>query len=189
MGIFITHKKSRIILSSKHPRLIINSSTRQARGVCVLQSTYCPERKSAERFGLPSQFSLLCEIHEAAAAVLDARVVAVINKYPDLLEYIHVSDQYSGPKQVPRAGRGTQTGTAGRTRDPNRCRGRDAGHKQVPRARRGTQTGTAGGTGGPNRYRGAPRLTPGVISDLRHPRSSVYLFFLSVAGIISLNCV
>ena len=64
------------------------------------QSTYCPERKSAERFGLPAHFSLLSEIHEAAAAILDSRVVAVVNKYPDLVEYIHVSDQYSGPKQV-----------------------------------------------------------------------------------------
>ncbi|KAF0292420.1 Coiled-coil domain-containing protein 47 [Amphibalanus amphitrite] len=62
-------------------------------------STYCPERKSAERFGLPAHFSVLSEIHEAAAAVLDARVVAVVNKYPELVEYIHVSDQYSGPKQ------------------------------------------------------------------------------------------
>ncbi|XP_043222884.1 PAT complex subunit CCDC47-like isoform X4 [Amphibalanus amphitrite] len=63
-------------------------------------STYCPERKSAERFGLPAHFSVLSEIHEAAAAVLDARVVAVVNKYPELVEYIHVSDQYSGPKQL-----------------------------------------------------------------------------------------
>ena len=56
--------------------------------------------RSAERFGLPAHFSLLSEIHEAAAAILDSRVVAVVNKYPDLVEYIHVSDQYSGPKQV-----------------------------------------------------------------------------------------
>lgn len=63
-------------------------------------STYCSERKSADRFGLPAHFSLLSEIHEATSSVLDARVVAVINKYPDLVEYIHVSDQYSGPKQL-----------------------------------------------------------------------------------------
>ncbi|XP_037089324.1 coiled-coil domain-containing protein 47-like [Pollicipes pollicipes] len=63
-------------------------------------NTYCPERKSAERHGLPAHFSLMSEIHEATAAVLDSRVTAVVNKYPDLVDFIHVSDQYSGPKQI-----------------------------------------------------------------------------------------
>jgi len=63
-------------------------------------NTYCPERKAADRFGLPSNFTVMSEIPEATVAVLDSRVTAAINKYPDLVEWIHVSDQYSGPKQI-----------------------------------------------------------------------------------------
>ncbi|PNF34144.1 Coiled-coil domain-containing protein 47 [Cryptotermes secundus] len=62
-------------------------------------SVYCPERRSVEKYGLPSNFSLLCEIVEVAASLLDPRIVAVINKYADIIDYIHFSDQFSGPKQ------------------------------------------------------------------------------------------
>ena len=63
------------------------------------QSVYCPERKSVEKFGLPSSFSVMYELLEVATSLLDSRIVAVINKYPDIVEYIHFSDQFSGPKQ------------------------------------------------------------------------------------------
>jgi hypothetical protein len=36
---------------------------------------------------------------EVAASLLDSRIIAVISKYPDVVEYIHFSDQFSGPKQ------------------------------------------------------------------------------------------
>ncbi|XP_021914462.1 coiled-coil domain-containing protein 47 isoform X2 [Zootermopsis nevadensis] len=62
-------------------------------------SIYCPERRSVEKYGLPSNFSLLCEIVEVAASLLDSRIVTIINKYADIIEYIHFSDQFSGPKQ------------------------------------------------------------------------------------------
>jgi len=62
-------------------------------------SVYCPERRSVEKFGLPSSFSLMYELLEVATSLLDSRIVAVINKYPDIVEYIHFSDQFSGPKQ------------------------------------------------------------------------------------------
>jgi hypothetical protein len=63
------------------------------------QNVYCPERRSVEKHGLPSNFSLLSEIVEVATSLLDARIVAVINKYADVIDYIHFSDQFSGPKQ------------------------------------------------------------------------------------------
>lgn len=36
------------------------------------------------------------ELAESSAAVLDARVVAILDKYSDIIEYIHISDQYTG---------------------------------------------------------------------------------------------
>ena len=59
---------------------------------------YCPERRSVEKYGLPSNFSLLSEIVEVTA-LLDSRILAVLSKYADLIDYIHFSDQFSGPKQ------------------------------------------------------------------------------------------
>jgi hypothetical protein len=60
---------------------------------------YCPERRSVEKYGLPSNFSILSEIVEVAASLLDPRIVAAINKYADVIDYIHFSDQFSGAKQ------------------------------------------------------------------------------------------
>ncbi|XP_039275697.1 coiled-coil domain-containing protein 47 [Nilaparvata lugens] len=62
-------------------------------------SVYCPERRSGDKFGLPSSFSLLSEMAEVSSAMLDSKVVSTINKYADLIDYIHFSDQFSGPKQ------------------------------------------------------------------------------------------
>ncbi|RZF47245.1 hypothetical protein LSTR_LSTR004954 [Laodelphax striatellus] len=62
-------------------------------------SVYCPERRSGEKFGLPASFSLLSEMAEVSSAMLDSKVVSTITKYADLIDYIHFSDQFSGPKQ------------------------------------------------------------------------------------------
>lgn len=62
-------------------------------------SVYCPERKPGDRVGLPSSFSVMNEISEATSAMLDSRITAVFNKYSELIDYIHFSDQYSGVKQ------------------------------------------------------------------------------------------
>lgn len=63
-------------------------------------SVYCPDRKSAaEKFGLPTNFVLMSEIGEAATTLLDVRVCSLVNKIPEVIESIHFSDQYSGPKQ------------------------------------------------------------------------------------------
>lgn len=63
-------------------------------------SVYCPERKPGEKFNIPSSFLVMSEIAEATSAVLDSKMVAILNKYTDLVDYVHISDQYSGPKQT-----------------------------------------------------------------------------------------
>lgn len=62
-------------------------------------SMYCPERRSGEKFNLPNGFFVMSEISEATSTVLDSRVLQAFNKFGQYIDYIHVSDQYSGPKQ------------------------------------------------------------------------------------------
>lgn len=54
---------------------------------------------------MPGSFSVMSEIGEVASAMLDSRIVTVLNKYSDLVDYIHFSDQFSGPKQPEQASR------------------------------------------------------------------------------------
>ena len=64
-------------------------------------SVYCPEKKSAvDKLGLPPSFVLMSEIGEVATTLLDTRVCSLISKTPEVIESIHFSDQYSGPKQT-----------------------------------------------------------------------------------------
>lgn len=62
-------------------------------------SAYCPEKRPGEKYDLPSGFLVMSEIAEASSAILDSRVVQAFNKYAQFIDYIHISDQYSGPKQ------------------------------------------------------------------------------------------
>ncbi|XP_064456418.1 PAT complex subunit CCDC47-like [Ornithodoros turicata] len=61
-------------------------------------STYCPEKKKPEKYGLPSGFTVMTEMGEVVNAMLDPKVMSVIHKYEDCIDYIHMSDQYSGPR-------------------------------------------------------------------------------------------
>jgi len=60
-------------------------------------SQFCSERKNADKRGLSGNYQVLCEIGESNS-IIDNRVVDFIDKFPDALEYIHVSDQYTGTK-------------------------------------------------------------------------------------------
>lgn len=62
-------------------------------------SVYCPEKRPGDKFNLPSGFYVMSEISEATSAILDTRVLQAFNKYAQYIDYIHISDQYSGPKQ------------------------------------------------------------------------------------------
>jgi len=61
-------------------------------------SQFCSEKKNADKKGLNGNYQVLSEIGEVTTSILDNRVVDFIDKYPDALEYIHVSDQYMGMK-------------------------------------------------------------------------------------------
>merc|ERR1711981_728735 len=64
--------------------------------------TFCPEKRPAqEKYGLPSNSNLfiMSEIPEVTAAVLsDSKLLAMLNKYPEAIDSIHLSDQYTGVK-------------------------------------------------------------------------------------------
>lgn len=56
------------------------------------------ERKSSEKFDIPISYQLLSEVGEATSAVLDKKVCQMLTKHEGVIEYIHISDQFSGPK-------------------------------------------------------------------------------------------
>lgn len=60
--------------------------------------TFCPEKKPGEKFGVSSNFCLMNEIGEVATTLLDSKVVSVIKKYEDSIDYILFSDQHTGVK-------------------------------------------------------------------------------------------
>lgn len=55
--------------------------------------------KSDEKFNIPSNFCVYSEIAEAASAIIDSRLVAMLNKYSNIIDSIHISDQFSGSLQ------------------------------------------------------------------------------------------
>ncbi|CAF4647839.1 unnamed protein product, partial [Didymodactylos carnosus] len=61
---------------------------------------FCSERKSADKRGLGANYQLLNEIGEVATTLFDSHVTNFIDKFPDALEYIHISDQYTGMKNA-----------------------------------------------------------------------------------------
>ncbi len=65
-------------------------------------TTFCPEKRGAlEKYGLPanSNFLIMSEIPEVTNAMLgDSKMLAMLNKYPEAIDSIHFSDQYTGPK-------------------------------------------------------------------------------------------
>lgn len=61
------------------------------------QSKYCILVNNPEtKYNVPSGFSVLSEIPEASAAILDSRVLAVLTKFGHLIDYIYISDQHTG---------------------------------------------------------------------------------------------
>lgn len=63
-------------------------------------SKFCIQvNKPEEKYNVPSGFSVLSEIPEASSTILDSRVIAALNKYGHLIDYIQISDQYCGVVQ------------------------------------------------------------------------------------------
>ncbi|KAL3273432.1 hypothetical protein HHI36_014876 [Cryptolaemus montrouzieri] len=63
-------------------------------------NVYCPERKMGEKFNIPTSFNVMSEIAEATSSMLDSKLTAVLNKFGEMIDYIHFSDQFTGPKQT-----------------------------------------------------------------------------------------
>uniref|UniRef100_A0A5S6QI74 PAT complex subunit CCDC47 n=1 Tax=Trichuris muris TaxID=70415 RepID=A0A5S6QI74_TRIMR len=61
-------------------------------------SMYCSEKKSAEKLGLPSNFTVYSELGEVAANIVDPKFTAAVAKYPGCIDYLHISDQYVASK-------------------------------------------------------------------------------------------
>jgi len=61
-------------------------------------NTYCPERRQAEKYGVEGNYFVMSEVAEIASAMLDSKLVSIFNKFPEIIDTIHFSDQYTGPK-------------------------------------------------------------------------------------------
>merc|ERR1719427_752507 len=61
-------------------------------------ATYCPERRPADKFDIPGSYFIMSEVAEVASAMLDAKMISMFRKYPDAIDTIHFSDQFTGPK-------------------------------------------------------------------------------------------
>ncbi|KAM7353825.1 PAT complex subunit CCDC47 [Cochliomyia hominivorax] len=63
-------------------------------------SKYCTlVSKPETRYNVPTGYSVLSEIPEATSAILENRVLTALSKYQQFIDYIHISDQFSGPIQ------------------------------------------------------------------------------------------
>ena len=61
--------------------------------------TFCTQRKSIDKYSfLNDNFILLNEIGDVTSLVLDNQLTNLLAKSPDLINYIHISDQFSGLK-------------------------------------------------------------------------------------------
>jgi len=61
-------------------------------------NTYCPERKSADKYDIPGSYFIFSEVHEVSSSMMDMKLISLFKKYPNVIDTIHFSDQYSGPK-------------------------------------------------------------------------------------------
>jgi len=63
-------------------------------------SKYCIlVNKPEDKYKVPIGFSVLSEIPEATAAMLDSRIITALAKFSNFIDYIHISDQYTGAIQ------------------------------------------------------------------------------------------
>lgn len=61
-------------------------------------NTYCPEKRPADKYDIPGAYFVMSEVAEVASAMLDSKLVSMFNKYKDVIDTIHFSDQYTGVK-------------------------------------------------------------------------------------------
>ncbi|XP_072042113.1 PAT complex subunit CCDC47-like [Amphiura filiformis] len=61
-------------------------------------SLYCTDRRSGDKYNLSSSFSVLSEMGEVINGILDNKVIACLSDRENMFDYLHISDQFSGPK-------------------------------------------------------------------------------------------
>lgn len=68
--------------------------------VSFFQNKFCTLVNNPEvKYNVPAGFSVLSEIPEASAAILDSRVLLALKKFAHLIDYIYITDQYNGAIQ------------------------------------------------------------------------------------------
>eukprot|EP00794_Sanderia_malayensis_P003449 gene3449-3945_t len=60
---------------------------------------FCSERKSGEKYGLPSSYTVMSETQDIAQHILSTQVCKAITMYESCFESMHFSDQYVGQKK------------------------------------------------------------------------------------------
>uniref|UniRef100_A0A0N5CAU4 PAT complex subunit CCDC47 n=1 Tax=Strongyloides papillosus TaxID=174720 RepID=A0A0N5CAU4_STREA len=60
-------------------------------------SAFTSDRKNADKFGLSRNFAIYTELNEVILSLMDTYINECFKKYEKYIDYIHVSDQYTGP--------------------------------------------------------------------------------------------
>lgn len=62
-------------------------------------NSFASERKqAAQQFNLPASWQVYADQNEVVFSILDPGVVSLLKKHEDAIEFIHISDQFTGPK-------------------------------------------------------------------------------------------
>uniref|UniRef100_A0A0K0EFU2 PAT complex subunit CCDC47 n=1 Tax=Strongyloides stercoralis TaxID=6248 RepID=A0A0K0EFU2_STRER len=60
-------------------------------------NTFTSDRKYSDKFGLSKNFAIYTELNEVIQNLMDNSTCEYFKKYEKYIDYIHVSDQYTGP--------------------------------------------------------------------------------------------
>uniref|UniRef100_A0A1I7TFS4 PAT complex subunit CCDC47 n=1 Tax=Caenorhabditis tropicalis TaxID=1561998 RepID=A0A1I7TFS4_9PELO len=64
-------------------------------------NSFVSERKqAAQQFNLPANWQLYADQNEVVYSILDPGVVSLLKRHEQAIEFIHISDQFTGPKPV-----------------------------------------------------------------------------------------
>ncbi|CAH1790286.1 unnamed protein product [Owenia fusiformis] len=71
-------------------------------------SIFCKDQKQGKNYGLPEKYRVLSEINDTTMSVIDQKVQCAIQKFDGIVDYMHFSDQFSGPKVSTEDGEATK---------------------------------------------------------------------------------
>ncbi|CAI2348785.1 unnamed protein product [Caenorhabditis sp. 36 PRJEB53466] len=73
-------------------------ATKQFKEMLDLNSFVSERKQTAQQFNLPASWQLYADQNEVVFSILEPGVVSLFKKHEDAIEFIHISDQYTGPK-------------------------------------------------------------------------------------------